>query len=89
MPYKFISTTEMFHPKGIKEIKALIIAANDEAPIAVFTIVRDGIKHLAAVFADTRHTYQLIIGEHPDLVGVFHRLSDLNEVKAKLNTALK
>lgn len=89
MPQKINATTDNFKPRSKQDIKYRVIAANEESPIAVFTIIRDDIKHLTAVFADTRHTYQLILGRHPDLVGVFHRLSDLSEVKAKLNAALK
>lgn len=89
MPRKINATTDNFKPQSKQDIKARILAANDESPIAVFTIVRDNVKRLTAVFADTRHTHQLIVNKHPDLVGVFHRLSDLSEVKAKLNAALK
>lgn len=81
--------TNNFNPKSIKDIKMLIIAADNESPIAVFTIVRGNIKHLTAVFADTRHTYQLILNKHPDLVGVFHCDSNLNEVNSLLNAALQ
>jgi hypothetical protein len=89
MSRKINASTENFKPQSKTDIKARILAANDESPIAVFTIMRDDVKHLTAVFADTRHTYQLILNKHPDLVGVFHRGSDFSEVKAKLNAALK
>ena len=80
--------TIYFRAQSIQDIKNRISTATVKSPIAVFSIVRDDIKCLTAVFADTRHTYQLIKNKHPDLVGVFHRNSDFSEVKVKINSAL-
>ena len=83
------STTDNFKVHGITEIKNRIVSANAESPIAVFTVVRNDVKSLSSVFAETIYTRQLIKDDHPDLVGVFHSYSDLKKVKVLLDNALK
>lgn len=82
-------TTDDMRPQSIPFIKERIRAATEHSPIAVFTIVRNGVKHLTAVFASTFETQQNIKMGHPDLVGVFSCIDTDFNVNANLRNAMR
>ena len=88
MKYTDGGATKNFKVQSKLDIKNRIASANVESPIAVFTVIRNGVKHLTSVFADTIYTRKLIENNHPDLIGVFHNFSDIVKVKRLLNVAL-